>query len=74
MTARVQVPDAVAETLQGERLADQVIRKVRDGFGHPDELSFYLIEMLETDGQAGRRSAMVRGFCRRLQKSLEGAR
>lgn len=74
MSARVEVSDAVAETLKGERLADQVIRKVRDGFGHPDELSFALTEMLERDGQPGRPSPMLRGFCRLLQKVIEGGR
>lgn len=66
------VPTPAELSIDGEREAVRVKRCARDGMARPDELLHSLLDVLERDGWMIPPTPRLCGWCRSLQKSLEG--
>ena len=73
MTARLHLPDPVRDALAGERAAQRVLERIRDGHGTGDELFGELRDVVHVGGGNLEATAHLRAFCRAIQKHVEAA-
>jgi hypothetical protein len=71
VTARLTVPDAVAQALAGERAAQRDLRAVCDGFACADHLLHSALDIAAETGIAVPTTPKLRSWFRALQKGFE---
>jgi hypothetical protein len=75
MSARVDIPQAALDGVDGERRAKRVIRCIEHGMAlSPDTLLHELQDAFASDGEHPKATPRVRAFMRAIAKRLEGAR
>ena len=75
MSARLNVPQAAMDCIDGERRAKRAIRCIEDGMAlSPDSLLHELQDVFAADGEHPKATPRVRAFVRVIAKRLEGAR